>query len=649
MKYYEFYSTHLTFEGDIKDGDNWTACKCPLHNDSNASAGVNLEHGTFNCYVCGAFSPERFLSKLTGMPFVEAAGIADEYRRNSAIIIRVDTFVNHRVTNPRWDELVIQSSKADLSKIPLALDYAESRGLTIDTLKERNVGYLKAEYTNWKRDSLVFPYMVDERCVGLRYRSADGSKSGEKGCHFTLWNLDDIDEDTKYVIVLEGESDGLRAYQAIKSTDLPVKVLSTPTGMFPAVWAREFETCDKVILIAQADEASEKMLTAAKNTLKDKFDYIPLPWRRRQYGKDLCDWLQYNTEDELIARIEDKLTNVRRKFWSGVEFGEVANKPRDYVIGNLLARGEISMIAGPPKNKKTWFALGMAHAVITGQPLMGIPHFDDHPAGRVMIIEEEGDAESLYERAEMVFQDCPDWKERTLWGHHLGVRLDEDTWVKRLEQEIQQFQPDLLILDPFQRMHNKDENSASEMGEVWFNLHRIKRNNRFLAITLLHHFNKEGDINLGWNAMRGSSRNAAEADLGIFVQKAKAAGSDGCKVYIDGRTYRHVETPTGSDVWTFELTDRGLKYQEAVPEVTIGKKVGLLQYIFDKRLVSLADACKFTGLIPQSLRKSLASKGWDTLVRLESNGRGKTAEIRWIGPNTWDEVIQFAEAGKVKF
>ena len=647
MQYLEFYEAYVEFTEAPKDGDEFTACKCPIHEDKRASAGVNLLHGTFNCFKCGSMSPERFLTKLTSMSFPEACSIVDEFRRNASLIIRLNTFVNTRVTNPKWDTLWQKSKEEDLTQLEMARDYAESRGLTIETLIESGVGYLPKEYTHWKCESLVFPYVVDGRCVGIRYRSPNGSKSGEPGCHFTLWNLDRVTEDTEYAVVLEGESDGLRAFQAVKKVLPNVAVLSTPTGMFSPAWAREFETCHKVIIIPQADEAAEKMVTNAKKVLGDKFDYIELPWRRRQYGKDLCEWLRYNEETELIERIQEKLGNTERRFWSGAEFQQVADKPRDYVVGNLIARSEIAMIAGPPKNKKTWFALGMAASVLTGESLMGIDHFGGHAKGKVMIVEEEGDAPSLYERAEMVFGNIDGWQENTLWGHHLGVRLDEEGWMKKLEIEIEKFQPDLLILDPLQRMHNKDENSASEMGEVWFNLHRLTRKFSRIAITLLHHFNKEGDITLGWNAMRGSSRNAGEADLGIFVQKFVSTGTDGCKVYIDGRNYRHVETPAGGDIWTFNLEENGLRYSSETPDVVMGKKVGVLRTLFEKSMMTLPELCKHLGMQPQALRKVIASKGWDKFIKSESIGQGKPVTLTWIG-GSWEDVTAAAEKGDIK-
>lgn len=578
------------------------------------------------------------------------AGIkVDEYRKENKLQIQINTFVNTRIITPAWDKLVKKSLNVDLSQNQLAIDYAETRGIKLETLKNRSIGYLKAEDTNWHRDSLVFPYFLDGHVVGIRYRDGHGSKGGEKDCHFTLWHIDDLDQEKRFTVVFEGESDGLKGYEDIMSVRDDVSIVSTPTATFKLEWLREFEGYERVCIVSQADAAASKMLTAAKTALGEKFCHIELPWRRKQFGKDYCDWRSYNEAEEFLARLEVTLGNSRGKFWTGHDFSMEANQPRQYVVNNLLARGEVAMIAGPPKNKKTWFALGMAHAVVYGVPMMGIEEFAG-VQGKVMIVEEEGDAESLYERAQMVFGcDGEEWKNRTLWGHHLGCRLDEEAWIVRLEKEIETFEPTLLILDPLQRMHGKDENSASEMGEVWVNLHRLIRRFPNLAVVVLHHFNKEGDISLGWNAMRGSSRNAAEADLGIFCQKTPSAEFEGSKVYIDGRNYKHIDPPTGGDVWKFILKSTGLQVVGEAPTITIGKTVGLVKEMFDCKRMNMTEMTKLLGLSPQAMSKTLAKKGMNKVIRKDSGiGKNKSVTLVWIGPQSWEDVTQLVQSGELQ-
>jgi len=50
--------------------------------------------------------------------------------------------------------------------------------------------------------------------------------------------------------------------------------------------------------------------------------------------------------------------------------------------------------------------------------------------------------------------------------HRQGVKLDNPYWVDKLVEVCKDYQPDLIIFDPLQRIHSKVEDRAWEMGEV---------------------------------------------------------------------------------------------------------------------------------------------------------------------------------------
>ena len=47
----DFYSR---FDIVIRGGIGWQMVKCPFHEDTHASMGVNCEHGGYKCHACGA-------------------------------------------------------------------------------------------------------------------------------------------------------------------------------------------------------------------------------------------------------------------------------------------------------------------------------------------------------------------------------------------------------------------------------------------------------------------------------------------------------------------------------------------------------------------------------------------------------------------
>lgn len=544
--YYDFYATYL----DLPTGSDtdFVSCHCPFkdnhaHGDKTGSAGVNLKNGVFNCFVCGAMSAYKFLLTVDkSLTPPEAAAILDDYRRNTGIIEKTETFTASRVIDPKWSRMVKKAREADLRSLDIALEYAESRGLTIESLMSLGVGYLSYEDTHWERDSLVFPYEINGKVVGIRYRDSQGNKGGEPRCHFTIWGADELadypEDSPRIAVVNEGESDRIKSWQILRANGLPYPVVGTPTATFRHEWVREFEGFYKIIWVPQDDEPSIKATEKFKDYFKDRAVILKLPWRRRQMGKDLCEWCAYNSDKEYVDRIQTHVGEINNRLLTGIEFEQVANKPRHYLIHKLLARRQVAVIAGPPKAFKTWVALNMVRCfLIPGEHLFGIPElYSLEKDLKVLIVEEEGDAEELYQRAKLVLGDIPDWQQRTLWSHHLGVRLDQEDWVDRVSGWISEHNIDVVIFDPLQRLHGKDENSAAEMGDVWTAIHHLTTKFKNLAAIILHHFNKTGGVEDEWEALRGSSRTAAEADLGIFCDRLPLNLGKGCKIRLSGRT-----------------------------------------------------------------------------------------------------------------
>ncbi len=533
-------------------------------------------------------SAERFLQRyLNGenKSLAECANIVDAFRRETGLISKDETFVNYRVDNPKWEKLVKQALTVwdGAEVVGSIIDYAETRGLTLETLKDAKVGWLPASklgHVKWDdklggHDALVFPYFSQGRVVGIRYRNAEGSKSGEAASQFCLWGLDDLDRspsdprgDITCAIVVEGESDRLRMRQLVRArSELNhCEVVSTPTGTFKLEWKRDLEGIQRKILVPQSDFASQKLtdnflkayalrvggdggggwrpeLLAATAELNGATVY-QLPWRRGEVGKDVCEWCVYHDEEDLALQVQVMSGDQSRRFMTGHEFGSVASGGRKFVIEHLLASRQVAIIGGQPKHKKTWLALNLIRSTIHGEPFCGIPGFMGKGGMKWLIVEEEGDAEELLERASNVLAHPDrDWRDYTFWAHHLGCRLDDPNWIDKLITKIEEYGicdsgAGGVLLDPLQRMTIADENSSTEQGVVWNNIHKLTTKFPELVVVILHHFGKDKEASQGGLALRGSSRHWAEADLGIFIEKKMIKGNEVLKVGFDGRTLK---------------------------------------------------------------------------------------------------------------
>lgn len=544
MDFRDVYGQYLPVEGEPSDS-GFVSVRCPLHEDSHASAGFHVRTGTFNCYVCGSLSAPAFLSLIGGLPIADCYPLVDSFRVEAGLISKEETFAPHTspaVSNPQWEELV-ESARAGLDEgHPLVQEYMSSRGLTIDTLRRAEVGLLVAGRTHWGRESLVFPYRYDGRVVGVRYRDIAADKSGEPGCHFTLWGIDTLDGKAPTAIVVEGETDRLITLQAL---NWQWPVVSSPTAAFRREWQREFDGIRQVIAIPQDDEASQRGMVKGIRTALPGVHVLQLPWARKQVGKDIADWVRQRGEEALRSLIARTVESAGNWIWSWEEILARTMEDRPWLIENLLGRQQVAVIGGLPKVMKTHLALNVVRCILSpGSTLCGIPELRCglQEPGKVLFLEEEGDWKEFRKRLMKTLDGCA-CEGNFFMGHHLGFRCDEDSWVDQISKFCGDHAIDLLVLDPFHRTYTADENAAGEVGAVWHRLQRLLSENKRLSILLLHHFNKTGSILDGWASLRGSSRIAAESDLGVFVDKRNPKEGPGVVVVIDGRA---IISPTSS-------------------------------------------------------------------------------------------------------
>lgn len=584
--YLDLYSE---FFGHLEYGDlttQFVSVNCPFHDDANASAGISKTTGVFNCYGCESkHSPAQFIARIKDIPLKEAYIIVDRFRAEEKITVKDDSVmsVKRPSTNKRWNDLFKLSQELMSPDLFIVQEYMGARGIRYDILRRMKVGYLPegkpakrdlkdsnkiitpGEYTHWGRESLVFPYLLNGEVVGLRYRDISLNKSGETNSHFMLWGIDDMPDDCSVVITVEGETDCLVLLQDVVDHEKDYWVTSAPGAQFRHEWKREFNGVSQHIVIPQDDEAAEKFTKAAKATVEQTV-VMNLPWKRRQFGNDISDWRRYNSSDTLIEMIDSVAEYSSRKILSGFEFASAASKPRNWLIENLISYRQIGLVLGAPKSKKTFFMLNLIRSLITKEPLLGISSLRPPIAAEVpniLVIEEEGDIEGLKERVDWILGDV-NWQSYTFWGHHLGIRLDTDVWMERLEREILQNKIRLLIIDPFSRTYSVDEDSASDMGKVWDRVAQLTNRFKDLAIIVLHHFNKSGSIEHGWAGAHGSSRTAAEADVGFFMEGLPVSKGNGARLKIEGRSIPTPTTSDGKDVFT-------LNFEKGILKVAQGK------------------------------------------------------------------------------
>lgn len=192
--------------------------------------------------------------------------------------------------------------------------------------------------------------------------------------------------------------------------------------------------------------------------------------------------------------------------WADEALGEIP--PIDWVVGDLFARGSVSLICGNPKTKKTYTMLDCAACVAMGEPWLGRMT----QAGTVLIIDEESGDRRLKRRLKKI-----------LHGHKLGMGvqvahtslemfnlLSSPVDVQYIDSIMAQLQPVLVIVDALADvMPGGDENSVRDTHPVFQKL-RVLAEKHNCAVCVIHHVGKGGTY-------RGSSAIAGAVDLLMMV------------------------------------------------------------------------------------------------------------------------------------
>jgi len=508
---------------DIKeDGFTIQSLKCLYHDDRKPSATVNVKSGFYVCHVCGSFSPYRFLVEIAGIAPEDASYFINDYLRE--LYVKDERTGSYLRAFPHYDpshtyiptpgqeeefEEFIKEAKARLRpELPIVQEYITARGIKYEMLERFEWGYVPHDEDAGQVECLVVPFRVRGKIRAIRGRAYDGRKGAVKNSRFSLWNLDSLEGKSQAVIV-EGESDALRTIQALEACGVDIPVVSVPGNNFRKEWKREFEGIRTVYLIPQDDDASANFVRSALAVLgEERCKVVELPWKRGDVGKDICEWLTRNnhTDQELVELIPLEEHQDRfSRYYRVEELLKREPAEPDWLVRGMIARGQKILVQGPPKQMKTWFVLSLLKALSRGENVCGVPFWKTTVSGiKAVMVEEEHSTNALIQRVQ-----------QSLAG---TSNLPKNPEFEDLLKFIDEFRPDLLVLDPLRSFFDGDENDSSVMQQVFAPLNMLLRKYPHMAVVVVDHTAKKPSDVLVY-ASRGSSVKGAEMDGVIDIRK----------------------------------------------------------------------------------------------------------------------------------
>ena len=191
-----------------------------------------------------------------------------------------------------------------------------------------------------------------------------------------------------------------------------------------------------------------------------------------------------------------------------------------WLIQDLWSEQAVGILGGEPKCCKSFLALDVALAVASGAPCLR--QFPVPRSGPVLFFPAE-DSLSIVRRrldgiaaaARVSLRDLP---LQVITAPSL--RLDAATDRQRLTLTVEAFRPLLLVLDPFIRLHQCDENEASQVAPLLGYLRQLQRQFH-LAVLLVHHAKKDGASLRPGQALRGSSELHGWGDSNLYLRRQR--------------------------------------------------------------------------------------------------------------------------------
>lgn len=248
--------------------------------------------------------------------------------------------------------------------------------------------------------------------------------------------------------------------------------------------------------------------THAKNKSSDpderlRLDLLALlketdPIKKIRLRAEICSYyrLSKSEVDEMLRHLKKRTSTQETKVYTLDQLFALESEGLQWLIPELLPKGETIILAGSPKAGKTLLAIDAAFAIATGESsFLG----EATPRGKVLLVSCDESLNSTKNKLlKRGFRECdrdyikvlPQWS------------IDD---IDLLEAQLEDFRPDVVIIDSLRRITHGSpisENSAEFADNIYTLKETISRYGA--SGILIHHANKDREA-MGVGKLRGSS------------------------------------------------------------------------------------------------------------------------------------------------
>jgi len=279
---------------------------------------------------------------------------------------------------------------------------------------------------------------------------------------------------------------------------------------------------------------------------------------------------------------------------SWTTFRDNAGDELEMLVAELLPTSAVGFIAGPPKRGKSWLALALALAVVSGRPYLG--RFDVPEARPVLYLALEGQRAGIRARIGSMARGMGlDPEGDDLADLHIaykprGLNLSDPAWAAWTVEKAAELGAGLVVVDVLRRAANvrEDNAGAQDFAQLLDNLAELARDGR--ALVLLHHFAKQSEQSSSRPAgerMTGSGALHGAYDAALFIIAA-TEGARRMTVEHDARDTAQAATFDVAMSGTGTAQGGGFGYRDTLHLAYAGDPLDPADELADKLRVILA-------------------------------------------------------------
>ena len=281
------------------------------------------------------------------------------------------------------------------------------------------------------------------------------------------------------IYIVEGEKDA-EALVALGKT-------ATCNPMGAGKWRPEYteplKGAKSVIIVADKDKPGRDHANDVRAFLKE---FVGEVWIvEAKEGKDVSDHLAAGHRLEDLVPWNDNAPLSVIRHYSPMDLF-TPTPPVNWVVENVVVGGETTLLIADGGAGKSFVALWMALCVASGQPFLSNPV----SKGLAIYVDEEGSPDLALQRLAQLGA-TPEQRRNLHYLNYAGVDLVRHP--RKLIEDALSLTPKLIVVDSHAKVTRvNEENSNNEMGRVWDEGFLPLARDTGAAVLVIHHTNGFG-------------------------------------------------------------------------------------------------------------------------------------------------------------